>query len=189
MAFIDVLKNLFLPAEATSAAAVSTLPAIAPSTSYSIAPLTPDDLASLVALNLRCFRNGENYTKHTFLYLLTQPNALCYKATSSEGEIAGFVCMLAGEDGTGHITTIGVAPEHRRRGIAARLMHHMEDALLRRGITSAVLEVRVSNEAARRLYMNSGYAVVQQLHAYYSDGEDAYLMVKAIWAQDAAAAA
>ena len=43
-----------------------------------------------------------------------------------------------------------------------------------------MLEVRVSNMAAQKLYNSAGYSVVQRLTSYYSNGEDGYLMVKAL---------
>lgn len=176
MAVLQVLRNLFVPS--TSRAVTVIVPA--PPTTYTVHPLTSPDLDEVLRLNFRCFKDGENYTKHTFSYLLTQPNALCYKIVTAEKRIAGFLCVLVGNDGTGHITTIGVAPEHRRRGLAERLLNHLDHMLRERSIDSAVLEVRVSNTTAQRLYSSCGFSVVQRLSHYYTDGEDGYLMVKAV---------
>ncbi|MEJ7699673.1 MAG: hypothetical protein WKF71_08535 [Pyrinomonadaceae bacterium] len=41
-----------------------------PSTVYEIRPLTELHLKEVLTLNLRCFKEGENYTKYTFSYLL-----------------------------------------------------------------------------------------------------------------------
>lgn len=176
MAVLQVLRNLFVPS--TSRAVTVIVPA--PPTTYMVHPLTSPDLEEVLRLNFRCFKDGENYTKHTFSYLLTQPNALCYKIVTAEKRIAGFLCVLVGNDGTGHITTIGVAPEHRRRGLAERLLNHLDHMLRERSIDSAVLEVRVSNTTAQSLYSSCGFSVVQRLSHYYTDGEDGYLMVKAV---------
>ncbi|MCY7374591.1 MAG: hypothetical protein LH472_01285, partial [Pyrinomonadaceae bacterium] len=46
----------------------------APPTDYEIRPLTDKHLKEVLILNLRCFKEGENYTKHTFSYLLNEPN-------------------------------------------------------------------------------------------------------------------
>jgi ribosomal protein S18 acetylase RimI-like enzyme len=40
------------------------------------------------------------------------------------------------------------------------------------------LEVRTLNVAAQKLYENLGYATVQRMNQYYSNGDDGYLMVK-----------
>jgi ribosomal-protein-alanine N-acetyltransferase len=71
---------------------------------------------------------------------------------------------MLNEDGAGHLTTIGVAPEHRRRGIAENLLTHIEEAMRKRRINTVMLEVRVSNEAAQNLYRNFGYSIVQRIN-------------------------
>jgi len=88
--------------------------------------------------------------------------------------------VLVADDGTAHVTTIGVAPEHRRRGLGERLLTHLESELIQHGVGSVVLEVRVSNIAAQRLYKACDFIVVQRISGYYTDGEDAFLMIKAL---------
>ena len=126
MAVLQAIRNLLipLPEPATAPAVVP-----APATSYTVHPLMERSVDELQRLNLRCFKNGENYTRHTFAYLLNEPNALCYQVVTAEGEMAGFVCVLIGVDGAAHVTTIGVAPEHRRRGVAAKLLTQLETSL------------------------------------------------------------
>lgn len=176
MAVLQVIRDFFISAVPREVTVI--VPA--PQTTYTVHPLTDADVEEVLRLNFRCFKNGENYTKHTFSYLLTQPNALCYKIVTAERLIAGFICVLVGTDGTGHITTIGVAPEHRRRGLAEKLLSHLDEALKERSIASAVLEVRVSNTSAQSLYEACGFTTLQRLSNYYTDGEDGYLMMKAL---------
>jgi ribosomal-protein-alanine N-acetyltransferase len=95
--------------------------------------------------------------------------------------MAAFIFVMTNrEDGTGHITTIGVAPEHRRRGLANKLLSHAEEALRKRGINVVMLEVRTGNRAAQNLYRAFDYAIVQRLPKYYNNGEDGFLMVKSL---------
>lgn len=176
MAVLQTIRNLFVPVDIGEPEIV--VPA-AP-TVYSIHPLTDKNLNEVLRLNVRCFRNGENYTKHTFSYLLGEPRNLSYRIVTATGEMAGFVFVLVNEDGSAHLTTIGVAPEHRRRKLAMQLLAHVEDALRARGIFTVVLEVRVSNTAAQDLYNDAGYSLVQRLAKYYNNGEDCYLMVKSL---------
>jgi ribosomal-protein-alanine N-acetyltransferase len=176
MAFLQAIRNFFVPAAARRITVVQP----APLTRYSVRRLSTDDLDPLLRLNFRCFENGENYTKHTFSYLLSQPNALCLQVETAENEMAGFLCVLVGDDRIAHITTIGVAPEHRRRGLAVRLLQELERALIEREIPSVVLEVRVSNVAAQELYLGCGFVITQRIAQYYNDGEDGYLMIKAL---------
>lgn len=174
MAVLQTIRNLFVPVE--PAAPEIIVPA--PPCVYDIHPLTVKNLKEVLRLNIRCFRDGENYTKHTFAYLLNEPKTLSYRATTPTGEMVGFIVVMINENGAAHLTTIGVAPEHRRRGLARDLLRHMEEALRTRDISTVLLEVRVGNIAAQRLYRENGYAVGQRIEKYYNNGEDGYLMVK-----------
>lgn len=176
MAVLQTIRKLFVPFEVAEPETV--VPA--PPTTYGIHPLTDKHLNEVLRLNVRCFRNGENYTKHTFSYLLGEPRNLSYRVATAAGEMVGFVFVLVNEDGSAHLTTIGVAPEHRRRSLAKLLLLHVENALRTRGIFTIVLEVRVGNTAAQDLYRDVGYTVVQRLAKYYNNGEDCYLMVKSL---------
>ena len=99
---------------------------------------------------------------------------------TAANQMAGFVCVLVGEDGAAHITTIGVAPEHRRRGLAEQLLSHLEHSLKAKKVGAIVLEVRISNTAAQNLYRLSGFSVVQRISNYYNNGEDGFLMMKSL---------
>jgi len=153
----------------------------APPSIYEVRTLTDKHQKEVMLLNLRCFKNGENYTRHTFAYLLGDPKTLSYRVVTPNGEMVGFVFVLIGENGSGHLTTIGVAPEHRRRGLAEKLLTHTEKALRRREINTIMLEVRVSNTAAQNLYRGFGYSAVQRVANYYNNGEDCFLMVKSLF--------
>lgn len=76
-----------------------------------------------------------------------------------------------------HITTFGVHPDHRRKGIGRRLLLQLAEVALELGSARMTLEVRVSNLPAQALYRSFGFAVSGRRVAYYSDdGEDALVM-------------
>lgn len=176
MAFLDTIRSFFLPGFVVEPEVV--VPA-AP-TVYSIRPLTLDQLPEVLRLNIRCFRNGDNYTKHTFYYLLSEPRTLGYRMVTPAGEMVGFAFVMVNENNAAHLTTIGIAPEHRSRGLAKRLLAHIESALREREVGTLMLEVRVGNAAAQNLYRHLGYTTVQRIGRYYNNGEDCFLMMKAI---------
>src|SRR5687768_13211367 len=176
MAFLNSIREIFGPERVTRKSHAIA----APQTTYSVRPLTERQLKEVLKLNQRCFRNGENYTKHTFAYLFNEPRSISYQMSTARGEMAAFAFVLLNPDGAAHLTTIGVAPEHRRRGLAARLLRHLEEVLRIKGVSTIVLELRVSNVAAKRLYTEAGYSLVNRLTKYYSDGEDCFLMVKSL---------
>ena len=177
MAVLETIRNFFVP---TTFAEPETITP-APPTNYEIRPLTRDNLQEVLRLNVRCFRNGDNYTKHTFEYLLNEPKTLSYRMVSQSGELVGFAFVMVNENNAAHLTTIGVAPEHRRRNIAVRLLEHIENALRIREVGTIMLEVRVGNHTAQTLYRTSGYTVVQRIGKYYNNGEDCFLMMKSLY--------
>src|SRR5689334_4737462 len=125
MAVLETIRSFFVP----SFWAEPEVVVPAPPTDYAIKPLTKDQLSEVLRLNIRCFRNGDNYTKHTFEYLLGEPKTLSYRTVTPSGDLVAFVFVMVKENNAAHLTTIGVAPEHRRRGVAETLIRHVEDAL------------------------------------------------------------
>src|SRR5436853_7255357 len=89
---------------------------------YDVRSLTVAQLDECWRLDQRCFVDGEAYSRDTFEYLLTAPESVSYRAVTHGGAMVGFVIGLVEPDHTGHVTTVGVAPDHRRRRIAQRLM-------------------------------------------------------------------
>ncbi len=90
--------------------------------------------------------------------------------------LIGYVGLwyMAGE---AHIVSIAVRETYRGQGVGELLMLGAVEMALRRGCEVLTLEVRVSNEAAQRLYEKYGFKNVGLRRRYYSDnGEDAYIM-------------
>jgi len=155
-------------------------PRPSPGTRYDIRTLTISQLDECWRLDQYCFVDGEAYSRETFEYLLTASESVSYRAVTSGGRMVGFVIGLIEPDHTGHITTVGVSPEHRRRHLAKRLMSEVEAGFRRRNVRLVRLEVRSLNTAAQKLYENLGYSVTQRLPKYYSNGGDGLLMLKSL---------
>lgn len=72
----------------------------------------------------------------------------------------------------GHVTSLAVRRHARRLGVASSLIeqlhHHLRECY---GARSIGLHVRISNEAAVRLYCDDGYDVADIIPMYYGDGE------------------
>src|SRR5688572_1805785 len=109
---------------------------------YDIRPLTIAQLDECWRLDQRCFIDGEAYSRETFEYLLTSADSVSYRAVTPEGAMVGFIVGLVEPDHTGHITTLGVAPEHRRRRTAGRMLLKAEDGFRPRHSRVARLEAR-----------------------------------------------
>ncbi len=75
-----------------------------------------------------------------------------------------------------HVLNVATHPDHRRRGIALRLMEHAIDFARAHKGRLVLLEVRRSNAAAIALYRRLTFFAMGLRRAYYSDGEDAVEM-------------
>ena len=79
-----------------------------------------------------------------------------------------------------HLLNITVAPEVQGRGHARTMLTHLAALSREGGARMLWLEVRESNQRARRLYERWGFAEVGRRKAYYPDGpgrrEDAIVM-------------
>lgn len=102
--------------------------------------------------------------------------------------LAGYVVADAIPNHTrplGHVKDIAVHPDDQGQGIGRALLGRALDALAAQGVRSAKLEVRRTNTAAIGLYREFGFEVLRTLPRYYSDGEDAFVMVANLEDRDA----
>jgi ribosomal-protein-alanine N-acetyltransferase len=98
------------------------------------------------------------------------------QASATPPPIIGFAGMWNLFD-EAHVTTIGVLPELRGRGLGELLFVALIDEALRRQVNWLTLEVRVSNVSAQALYRKYGFTVQGRRPRYYSDNnEDAFIM-------------
>jgi ribosomal-protein-alanine N-acetyltransferase len=98
-----------------------------------------------------------------------------YIVARSANEIVGYAGQWIVVD-EAHITTLAVAPEHRRKRYGELLLTELLTYAVERGLSRITLEVRLSNEAAQSLYHKYGFETVAIRRAYYPDREDACVM-------------
>jgi len=97
----------------------------------------------------------------------------------TETEVLGYVvASLVPNHGRaiGHVRDLAVRPESRGAGVGRRLLTTGLDRLRRGGAATVRLEVRESNDPARSLYRDVGFAPARRVPRYYDDGEDALVM-------------
>jgi len=80
----------------------------------------------------------------------------------------------------GHVVSIAVMPQSRRKGMASALIKRALEGMEYYKAKQGFLEVRVTNETAISLYKKLNFEVTRTINGYYSDGEDAYVMTKKI---------
>ena len=76
-----------------------------------------------------------------------------------------------------HVLNIATAEQHRRRGVARRLLSHALGFAIERKVRLVLLEVRRSNQGAIGLYRSFGFVAMGLRERYYSDNEDAVEML------------
>jgi [ribosomal protein S18]-alanine N-acetyltransferase len=79
-----------------------------------------------------------------------------------------------------HVTNLAVHPDHRREGVATRLLLALAREAIDQGCPAWTLEVRASNAAAQELYRRFGFAPAGVRAHYYEGVEDAIVM----WCHD-----
>ena len=76
-----------------------------------------------------------------------------------------------------HVMNLAVRPEARRRGLGTGLVQHALSVGAARGVRTALLEVRASNQAAIAMYENIGFNRKNIRKGYYDNPrEDAVIM-------------
>jgi ribosomal protein S18 acetylase RimI-like enzyme len=139
-----------------------------------IEPATWRDLNAVRQVERACFED-DAWPLLDLIAALTFPEVIRLKAVL-DGQIVGFAGGdIRANQKLGWITTLGVLPEYRNRGIATALLEASEDAL---GQPRVRLCVRRSNTPAIRLYDKYGYQQVGVWPGYYEDREDAFVMEK-----------
>ncbi len=139
-----------------------------------ILPASLRDLNGLRRLEHSCFL-ADAWPLLDLIAVLTYPDVIRLKAMNGE-KMIGFI---AGDprpsEGVAWIATLGVSPEYRRQGIASALLRECESRINQPRIR---LCVRISNQAAIRLYQGHGYLTIDNWQKYYDDGESAIVMEK-----------
>ncbi|MFX0547516.1 GNAT family N-acetyltransferase [Roseovarius sp. S1116L3] len=117
---------------------------------------------ALARLHARAFApTARGWSASEFAYLVDAPH--CCLCRSPHGFALSRV--IAGE---AELLTLAVDPDHRRQGIAVRLLADVEAAAARMGAAQQFLEVAADNPAACALYLGAGYAEVGRRAGYYA---------------------
>ena len=115
------------------------------------------------------------WAREHFLDEIRSPFAFPLVALDSEGRVAGYICptLLLDE---GEIRNVAVSADKRGCGVGSILVEKVLEECRQRNASYVGLEVRVSNVAARSLYLKLGFRETGLRPRYYENGEDAILM-------------
>jgi ribosomal-protein-alanine N-acetyltransferase len=142
-------------------------------------PMRTSDLDELLPYEDELF-GTESWSRQSYLDELADTGLRQYLVAEQDGKVVGSAGVLAiGE--TAQILTVGVLPVARRQGIGEQLVQALLAEAVRRRAGEVLLEVRMDNAAARRLYDKLGFTVIGTRRGYYDQGRmDAVVMRRAL---------
>jgi len=146
-------------------------------------PAVESDLTEIARIERAAF--ADPWTEESFRRLLDAGPAIFLVVESEPGAaIAGYVVAFSvGEDG--EILNVAVGEPFRGRGLAGQMLDAALIELGARGVRTAFLEVRESNEAARALYGSRGFSEIGRRRGYYRRPvEDALVLRRVVEAVD-----
>jgi ribosomal-protein-alanine N-acetyltransferase len=152
---------------------------------FNLRKFVPDDLQKVMQINRVCL--PENYTD-VFFVDLYQKYPQTFIVAEENGDLIGYIMCrieiglsnmgMGGLTRKGHVVSLAVMPERRRKGVASALLKQAMEGMQSYKAKQIYLEVRVTNDEAIGLYKKLGLETARTIGGYYSDGEDAYVMSK-----------
>ncbi len=139
-------------------------------------PYQASDFETLYRIDQVCYPPGIAYDRIDMAYYLGAPGALCLVAEVG-GTAAGFIITHRRKT-VGHIITVDVLENYRRRHIGTELLVAAEEDASSHGVNRMDLETATTNKAAIALWNKHGYREVGRLKDFYGQGLDAFEMRK-----------
>jgi ribosomal-protein-alanine N-acetyltransferase len=133
--------------------------------SVALRSVRPSDFAVLAGIHAACFPD-EAWNSGALATVLAMAGTGGQVAGSEAAEICGFLIgQCLGENA--EILTLGVAPAHRRQGIARILLEDFFARAQAAGAARVVLEVAADNPPALALYRSLGFSRLGTRPNYY----------------------
>lgn len=142
-----------------------------------IEPMNASHVPQIAQLEKRCF--SDPWSEKSIASELENPLSVWLVAVDG-GQLIGYVgsqTVLGETD----MMNLAVAPEVRRQGTGRALVLALVDALTEKGSHSLMLEVRVSNTPAQKLYESLGFSQVGRRPKYYVNPREDALILRKEW--------
>ncbi|KAA9393635.1 ribosomal-protein-alanine N-acetyltransferase [Kocuria coralli] len=140
---------------------------------WQLRPASAADAADLEALEQKLFPQ-DAWSLEMILSEITHRTRSYWVATADDRVIGYAGVMVVAE--TADVQNIAVVPDYEGQGIGTALLSRLHQVAVERGAREVLLEVRVDNERAQRLYRRFGYADLAVRPRYYPGGVDALIM-------------
>lgn len=136
-----------------------------------------NDINEILEIEKNSFDPLEIFPKSLFFHYLKESNGDFFVVLNPAESIVGYA-ILVEKNGNGYLLSIAVHPKSRNKGIAASLIEFIENKCKEKGYKKLILEVRMDNEKAIKIYRKLGLIKVGIKLGYYEDGENALIMEK-----------
>jgi ribosomal-protein-alanine N-acetyltransferase len=141
-----------------------------------IREMRKEDLGRIAELENELFQD-DPWPIDAFLYEMDDnPFAFLY-VYEKDGRVIGYADLWITYE-QAQLANIAVARKSWGKGVGSELMDFCVKQAVKSGCENLTLEVRVSNERAKKLYEKYGFITAAIRKHYYENGEDAELMIK-----------
>ena len=144
------------------------------SSGLSVRQMAAEDLDAVISVEKDSFCTP--WSRSAFEEELARNRLARYIVALDGSEVVGYAgtWLVINE---AHVTNVAVSGLHRRQGIGRLLMEQLMALAREEGMDSMTLEVRVTNQAARRLYHQLGFVEAGLRKNYYSETQEDALIL------------
>jgi [ribosomal protein S18]-alanine N-acetyltransferase len=140
-----------------------------------IRQMTSDDIEKVKQIEDTQYKSP--WTSMMFLNEITSNKFAHLFVLEDKDEIIGYSGVWIVSD-SATVTKVTISKERQGKGLSNLLMKDLIQRVIDANCAYISLEVRVSNKKAVQLYKKYGFEQVGVRKKYYTDGEDAFAMVK-----------
>ena len=145
---------------------------------FKLRPATTGDSARIHEVERASFPSP--WSLESFLDLILRKDVEVWVAEGSLGRVEAYTVWWT-VFGEAEVANLAVHPDHRGSGLGGRLLDSALSQMETNGAHTAFLEVRASNDPARRLYASRGFEVIAVRPGYYRKPvEDALIMSRSL---------
>ena len=111
-------------------------------------------ICCILSFTIGSFKSHNVYASYS--RYITARSLTVRKKASIKGKVAGY-CIVYFVLDEGEIARIAVDTSCRRQGVGCKILNQVNQICVEKGITRLMLDVRESNESARKFYLSYGF--------------------------------
>lgn len=135
------------------------------------------DVNEILEIENGSFDLFDIFPKSLFNHYLNDKKDDFFVILNQAESIVGYAILIE-KNGNGYLLSIAVHPKSRNKGIAEIFLEFLENKCKEKGYKKLILEVRMDNEKAIKIYRKLGLIKVGIKLGYYGDGQNALMMEK-----------